>query len=155
MVKTHFHCNAAETFVLNSLMDEESSWTAFSFVISPCTIGNTQEIDMLFSSLRNTVATPKYSKTQLCTCRLLLWVQPQVLRTIQLTISLTTYTRWWKIMGWKRKTCTVVHDQCSNIKLAGDNFHQDISNCQSYSCATTLHWGKFAHHCHFWSSNCS
>ena len=35
----------------------------------------------------------------------------------------------------KKNLLSVVHDQCSNMELAGDKLHQETGNCQSYSCA--------------------
>ena len=35
----------------------------------------------------------------------------------------------------KKHLLSVVHDQCSNMELAGDKLHKETGNCQSYSCA--------------------
>ena len=48
---------------MNFLMQEESLPLTSNFVISPCTIDNATEIDTLFSSLRNPVATFSCSNT--------------------------------------------------------------------------------------------
>ena len=38
----------------------------------------------------------------------------------------------------KRNLLSVVHDQCSNMDLAGAKLHEETGNCQSYSCAAHL-----------------
>ena len=35
----------------------------------------------------------------------------------------------------KKHLLSMVHDQCSNMELAGDKLHKETGNCQSYSCA--------------------
>jgi len=35
----------------------------------------------------------------------------------------------------KNRLLLVVHDQYSNMELAGEKLHEQTGNCQSYSCA--------------------
>ena len=35
----------------------------------------------------------------------------------------------------KKHLLSVVHDQCSNMELAGDKLHEETGNKQNYSCA--------------------
>jgi len=37
-------------------------------------------------------------------------------------------------MDWKNRLLSVVHDQCSNMELAGEKLHENTYKRQSYSC---------------------
>ena len=38
----------------------------------------------------------------------------------------------------KKNLLSVVHDQCSNMELAGDKLHEETGNCQLQLCCISL-----------------